>query len=73
MQTKITLYEPPKNNEWETDGIPNPVGKITICLGDDCIGEVPLQFIGEIGQSEKGFWSKFFDMIFMTMGVNRDG
>lgn len=73
LETKITLYEPPKNNEWETDGIPNPVGKIIICLGDDCIGEVPLQFIGEIDPSEKGFWSKLFDMIFMTMGVNRDG
>lgn len=72
LEKKITLYEPPTGNEWERS-IPDPVGKISIFFKGDCIGEIPLSFVGNLTEEKQGFWSKFVEMIFTTLGVNRDG
>jgi serine-type D-Ala-D-Ala carboxypeptidase (penicillin-binding protein 5/6) len=73
ISKKITLYTPPKGNEWQENGIPNPVGKITIELKGTNIGEVPLSFIGSLQEEKKNFWSKFIELVSMTLGVNKDG
>lgn len=73
INKKITLYYPPKGNEWLTNGIPNPVGKIIVELNGTSIGEVPLSFVGELGEENKSFWSKVKDRVFLILGVNKDG
>ncbi|MFN7252125.1 MAG: D-alanyl-D-alanine carboxypeptidase family protein [Anaerobacillus sp.] len=73
ISKKITLYTPPKANEWKENGIPNPVGKISIELNGTVIGEVPLSFIGNLQEEKKNFWSKFIELVSMTLGVNKDG
>ncbi|MCT8138828.1 D-alanyl-D-alanine carboxypeptidase [Anaerobacillus sp. CMMVII] len=73
LSKKITLYNPPKGNEWQENGVPNPVGKITIDLNGTTIGEVPLSFVGEVTIEKKSFWSKLVDLVFLTLGVNKDG
>lgn len=64
INKKITLYNPPKGNEWKENGVPNPVGKITIEIEGTNIGEVPLSYVGEIDEEKKSFWSRLIDLIF---------
>ncbi|OIJ10694.1 D-alanyl-D-alanine carboxypeptidase [Anaerobacillus alkalilacustris] len=73
VNKKITLYHPPKGNEWLTNGIPNPVGKITVELSGNSIGEVPLSFVGELDEENESFWSKVKDIVLFILGVNKDG
>ncbi|QOY35927.1 D-alanyl-D-alanine carboxypeptidase family protein [Anaerobacillus isosaccharinicus] len=73
VNKKITLYNPPKGTEWQEKGAPNPVGKITIELKGTNIGEVPLSFVGELQEEKKSFWSKLIELVFLTLGVNKDG
>lgn len=73
VSKKITLYNPPKGNEWLEKGVPNPVGKITIELKGTNIGEVPLSFIGDLQEENKSFWSKFIELLFLALGVKTDG
>lgn len=72
LNKKITLYNPPKENEWQVKGVPNPVGKITIQLEGTIIGEVPLSFVGEL-KEKKGLWSRLIELIFLRLGVMNDG
>lgn len=65
LNTKITLYSPPKGKEWEVSGAPNPVGKIRIELAGTNIGEVPLSFVGELKEEKKSWWSRLMKLIFM--------
>lgn len=65
----ITLYNPPKNHD--RNYVKNPVGKMEITLDNEKIGELPLFY--ETPQQEerkKGFWKKFRDIFFFTLGVN---
>ncbi len=71
INKKITLYHPV--DDWKERGVPNPVGKITIELKGTNIGEVPLTFIGKLEEEKKSFWTKLVDIIFLTLGVNKDG
>ncbi|RXJ03871.1 D-alanyl-D-alanine carboxypeptidase [Anaerobacillus alkaliphilus] len=71
VNKKITLYNPV--DEWKERGVPNPVGKITIELKGTNIGEVPLSFIGKLEEEKKSFWTRFVEIIFLTLGVNKDG
>ncbi len=73
VNKKITLYNPPKGNEWQVNGPPNPVGKITIELNGTNIGEVPLSFTGDLQKEKKSLWTKFIDLFFIVLGVNKDG
>lgn len=73
VNKKLTLYNPPKGDEWQKNGIPNPVGKITVELKGTNIGEVPLSFVGELVEEKKSFWSKLVDLVFFALGVNKDG
>lgn len=72
LNKKITLYNPPKENEWQVKGVPNPIGKITIQLEGTIIGEVPLSFVGEL-KEKKGLWSRLIELIFLRLGVMNDG
>jgi serine-type D-Ala-D-Ala carboxypeptidase (penicillin-binding protein 5/6) len=71
INKKITLYNPPKGNEWEINGVPDPVGKITIELKGKNIGEVPLSFVGELTEEKKSFWVKFLDILFLILSINK--
>ncbi|MGO4888255.1 D-alanyl-D-alanine carboxypeptidase family protein [Anaerobacillus sp. MEB173] len=73
LDVQITLYEPPKSNEWEERGVPNPVGKIEVKLKNKTIGIVPLFYNGPIEVKQKSFWSKFKDLFFLINGVNSRG
>lgn len=66
LNKKITLYNPPKGNEWQVSGAPNPVGKITIELEGTYIGEVPLSFVGDLQDEKKSLWSRLMNLIFMV-------
>lgn len=73
VNKKITLYNPPKGNEWVERGVPNPIGKITVELKGTNIGEVPLSFVGGLEEEKKSFWKKIVEMLFFTLGVNTNG
>ncbi len=72
LTKRITLYHPPKGDEWLEKGIPNPIGKITIELKGESIGEVPLSFVGDLKEEKTSFWSKFLELLFFTLGVDLD-
>ncbi|WP_078553197.1 D-alanyl-D-alanine carboxypeptidase family protein [Bacillus alkalicellulosilyticus] len=69
IKTEITLYRPPKDQEWEGGAIPSPVGKYTIEIKGNLIGEVPIFYDAPEVEEKQGFWSKFKDMFFITIGV----
>ncbi|WP_096201023.1 D-alanyl-D-alanine carboxypeptidase family protein [Bacillus sp. FJAT-45350] len=73
VKKDITLYRPPQNHEWSTSGFPQPIGKITISVSGNHIGHVPLHYITPEGDEDekKGFFQKFKEIFFFTIGVKQ--
>lgn len=58
IQSYVTLYKPPKNDEWVKRGVPEPVGRLHIQLEHETIASVPLFFDGSPKQKQTSFWKK---------------
>ncbi|MDG5787656.1 D-alanyl-D-alanine carboxypeptidase [Evansella sp. AB-P1] len=72
VNKKFVLYRPPTDDRWERNGHPNPIGTIQIQISNDVIGVVPLEYIEEVVE-EKSFWKKWFEQLFMVVGVKANG
>ncbi|RBW70407.1 D-alanyl-D-alanine carboxypeptidase [Bacillus taeanensis] len=71
IRSSLTLYNPPKGNEWSENGIPRPVGKMFFQLTDQTIGEVPLFYEGDPEvKKKKGFWGFFKELFLILNGVS---
>ncbi len=72
LKKDITLYRPPKNHQWQSGGIPNPVGKISLEISGKVIGIVPLYYSApeeNESKEKKGLWKKLKETFFITIGV----
>lgn len=63
IQSYVTLYKPPKNDEWVKRGVPEPVGRLHIQLKNETIASVPLFFDGSPKQKKTGFWKKIIHFL----------
>lgn len=63
LQSSVTLYKPPKKDEWIKRGVPEPVGRLNIQLDHETIASVPLFFDGSPEQKQKGFWTKLINFL----------
>jgi serine-type D-Ala-D-Ala carboxypeptidase (penicillin-binding protein 5/6) len=72
----INLYEPNKS-EWETTGIPSPVGKMNVLLKDKKIGEVSLFYDAVQSSSHHiesmSFLQRLFHVFQHVLGVKTNG
>jgi serine-type D-Ala-D-Ala carboxypeptidase (penicillin-binding protein 5/6) len=73
VRSSLTLYNPPKGDEWRENGMPRPVGKMFFQLEDQTIGEVSLFYEGDPEvKKKKGFWGFFKDLFLILNGVSND-
>ncbi len=70
LQSSLTLYTPPKGEEWIKNGIPKPVGKLTIYLANEEIVAVPLLFDGNPTQKKASFFQKFKSIFSLILEVD---
>lgn len=63
VKSYVTLYKPPKKNEWVKHGVPEPVGRLHIQLDGETIASVPLFFDGSPEQKQPSFWKKIIGFL----------
>ncbi len=72
IKKEITLYRPPDERKRKHYTPPNPVGKVTLKIDEETIGEVPLFFDEKELDGDRGIWFRFIEKIFFFSEGKRD-
>lgn len=71
LSSSLSLYKPPKEDEWAENGVPEPVGRINIMLDEEEIASVPLFFDGNpINNHNDGLLNKIKSLFFFVSKVD---
>lgn len=68
VNKEITLYRPPNDEKRRSYVPPSPVGKITLTMNGEKIGEIPLYYEHEEDEEKKGMWLRLLEKIFFITG-----
>lgn len=68
VNKEITLYRPPNDEKRRSYVPPSPVGKITLTMNGEKIGEIPLYYEHEEDEQKKGMWLRLLEKIFFITG-----